>query len=79
MAAGRGLDQECVSRNVTVLPTEWGGGRGGRLGEPLKVCRAQCSGLCLLLEWTGGVFPESLPMATQFCLRPQPGEGAHGR
>lgn len=29
VAAGRGLDQECVSRNVTALPTEWGGGRGG--------------------------------------------------
>ena len=41
MAAGRGLDQECVSRNVTALPTEGGVGAGlqsqGRGGEPAEL------------------------------------------
>lgn len=35
VAAGRGLDQECVSRNVTALPTESGVGAGvGGWGSP---------------------------------------------
>lgn len=35
VAAGRGLDQECVSRNVTALPTEGGVGAGlGGWGSP---------------------------------------------
>lgn len=81
VVAGRGLDQECVSRNVAALPAECGvGDRAGGLGwgvpERLQVTHG---GFCLCLEWDGGVLPESLPVATHFCLRPPPGEGAHGR
>lgn len=59
----------------------WGGGQdqGGLGGGSSNACRAERSGFFLPLEWVDGVFPESLPVATHFCLRPPPGEGAHGR
>lgn len=65
--------QECGCSGVGGRTREgWGGGSS-------NACRAERSGFFLPLEWVDGVFPESLPVATHFCLRPPPGEGAHGR
>lgn len=49
VAAGRGLDQECVSGNVAALPAEGGVGAGLGAGESLDACRSQCGGFGLPL------------------------------
>lgn len=73
VVAGRGLGQEFGS----FARRGWGGSVGRGPWGASNACRAECSGFCPLgVGWR--VLPESLSVATHFCLRPPPGGGARG-